>query len=292
MPAKIIMDKSNMGVYLDKLPRVWRSTLAKSAVAMVAEVQKTFDTEGYGAWPKNKPPTIKTKGHDQVLQETGYLRDTVRAIPIFTPNDMPMPPQLLGLEAGSTAFIRNEFGVDQVKVPRVRTIGGAHFGGGFGPSTWLVGWPHEPHIPDLHGHEVPPLDVLATWHELGLYGRPQRSIIGTTMAAGGAHRIFDQALFEIRVSLLAGRAVGGKRSAGKTYGTVSMDRRARKLRMGTKPRSMSHGFFNAKAKVASRGAPPRAPRPPPAPKAPPSPPPGMSVADFNRAARDISRGKR
>ncbi len=43
-------------------------------------VHEAFDTNGFGQWPPDKPSTIEHKHSDQVLVETGQLRDSISVV--------------------------------------------------------------------------------------------------------------------------------------------------------------------------------------------------------------------
>ena len=44
--------------------------------AVVEDIDRRFNTRGYGTWPELKPATAKRKGNDFVLVETGAMRSS------------------------------------------------------------------------------------------------------------------------------------------------------------------------------------------------------------------------
>ena len=51
--------------------------MMKIGKAVTEDIQARFDTEGYGTWKPLSPLTIKRKGHDKILIDTGIMMGSV-----------------------------------------------------------------------------------------------------------------------------------------------------------------------------------------------------------------------
>ena len=46
-------------------------------VSALEQIQEAFDTEGFGEWTPNSPATIRAKGSEMPLIDTGNLRNSI-----------------------------------------------------------------------------------------------------------------------------------------------------------------------------------------------------------------------